>query len=235
MKNWRDKIMREEMIDDVSVEQAAETSTSQEEKLYAGKFKTVDELEKGYKNAAAVYEANRKLETSLKEITEVPDDYIVPEHVKTLNESDINSIKSLVRNAGLSQKMFEKIVSDAEEQSAQRRTQEQEQLLNIGEENLQLLSDYVGRNYSENVAKKVLTAIVSDPEAVKEALADRERKLNSSAPGLSRPSGVAKAITKDDLVALQKEAYARPNDLALRDRVIKLTEEYAKQKTSSFV
>ena len=51
--------------------------------LYAGKFKTVEELEAGYNNAAKVYQDNADLQKKYEEAQnalKAPDDYQIPQH-----------------------------------------------------------------------------------------------------------------------------------------------------------
>ena len=63
--------------------------------LYAGKFKTVEELEAGYNNAAKVYQDNADLQKKYEEAQnalKAPDDYQIPQGIE-LHDNDIRDLK----------------------------------------------------------------------------------------------------------------------------------------------
>ena len=79
-------------------------------KLYAGKFKTVEELEAGYNNAAKVYQENDDLKNKYTQATSIPDDYQVPADV-TLHDNDVAELKQAAKESGLTQAQFEKLAA----------------------------------------------------------------------------------------------------------------------------
>ena len=81
---------------------------SDDVKLYAGKFKTVEELEVGYNNAAKVYQDNEDLKKKYDESTHVPDDYQIPSNA-TLHDNDMLQLKQAAKESGLTQAQFERL------------------------------------------------------------------------------------------------------------------------------
>ena len=88
----------------------------QVDKLYAGKFRTVEELEDGYKNSAKVYQERETLRKEFEELEKIPDDYNTPTGV-TLHEADLAEAKRIAKESGMTQAQYEKFVKQTEAKS----------------------------------------------------------------------------------------------------------------------
>ncbi len=202
-----------------------------DEKLYAGKFKTVEELENGYKNAATVYEKNKELEKKIDEF-KTPDDYKVPANL-TLDEAELNDLKGLARNSSLTQVQFDKLVSESKAKKDASSSAFENAKKEIGADKLSVLQDYVNKNYPPEIASSVLNQLIADKKARDAALLHRDKILNSHIPGINKvnSSGYA-SVTRDDMLKAREEMQKRPSDKKARDRYISLTAEYAHQNKS---
>lgn len=156
-------------------------------KLYAGKFKTVEELEAGYNNAAKVYQENDDLKKKFEETTKIPDDYQVPSDV-ALHENDLAQLKNAAKNSGLTQSQFEKLAL-AQNQSVKSKVESFENAKKeVGADNLNLLQDFIAKTYPEKVAEKMLKEAIKDKDLRSQILDQRSKLLNSSVPGSNRVS-----------------------------------------------
>lgn len=201
------------------------------EKLYAGKFKTVEDLENGYKNAASVFDKNKNLEDKIKELTVIPDDYKILEEIK-LNESEILEIKTASKNSGLTQSQFEKLTKEfyAKKQNTIQNYENAKK--EIGSENLSVLQDYVNKNYPEHVRDSVLEKIIVDKAARQSALDHRNKILNTTVAGANVVSAYA-AVTRNDILKARDEHLKRPSDAKARERYINLHAAFSKQEKSA--
>lgn len=166
------------------------------EKLYAGKFSTVEALEEGYNNGAAVYEENQKLKSQLTELTSVPQDYTVPTEVK-LSENEVNEVKRIAKNSGFSQQHFDKLIRETEQYGHTKNQQFEETKKSLGTEKLNILEDYVKNNYPEKLHQNILNKLIEDKDAREAALTHRQSLLNTSIPGMRELAGATKVTHKD--------------------------------------
>ncbi len=169
------------------------------DKLYAGKFKSVEELEAGYNNAAKVYQDNEDLKKRFDETTKVPDEYQVPTDV-SLHDSDVAQLKITAKNSGLTQSQFEKLAL-AQTQSVQSKVESFENAKKeIGVDNLNLLQDFIGKAYPEKAGQALLKEAIKNKDVRDAILEQRTQALNSSIPGSSRVStGNYNAVTHADV------------------------------------
>jgi hypothetical protein len=158
-----------------------------QEKLYAGKFKTVEELEAGYNNAAKVYQENDDLKNKYTQATSIPDDYQIPAGV-ALHDNDIAELKQAAKESGLTQAQFEKLA--AKQNSSVRAKVEsfENAKKEIGADNLNLLQDFLTKTYPDKVAEKMLKEAIKDKDLRAQILDQRTKSLNSSVPGANRVS-----------------------------------------------
>jgi len=123
--------------------------------LYAGKFKTVEELEAGYNNAAKVYQENEELKGKYTSLTTIPDEYAVPADV-TLHDNDLAEIKRAAKDSGLTQAQFDKLAL-AQNQSVKSKLESFENSKKeIGADNLNLLQDFIKNTYPEKAGEALL-------------------------------------------------------------------------------
>ena len=176
-----------------------DNTTPPPDKLYAGKFKTVEELEIGYNNSAKIYQENEDLKKKINETTMVPDDYQIPSEVN-LHENDIAQLKAAAKNSGLTQSQFERLAM-AQTQSVQAKLNDFENAKKeVGADNLNLLQDFLSKTYPEKVAEKMLKEAIKDKDLRGQLLDQRTKMLNSTVPGSSKVStGTYNNITHEDI------------------------------------
>jgi hypothetical protein len=172
---------------------------SEPPKLYAGKFKSIEELEAGYNNAAKVYQENEDLKTKYSEVTKVPDDYQVPSDV-ALHDNDIAQLKLSAKESGLTQAQFERL---AQRQNSHVQSQVdafEAAKKEVGADNINLLQDFLAKTYPDKVADKMLKEAIKDKDLRSQLLEQRSKMLNSSVPGSGKVSiGSYNDVTHDDV------------------------------------
>ena len=154
----------------------------EEPKLYAGKYKSVEELEKGYCHSL---QALNEIKSELKSFT-APEEYVIPD-VKTHHEI-ISRAKELAKSTGLSQSQFDAVVRKMDEKNRDSIEKFEESKKRAGEK-LDILEDYVSRHYPKKLKSTIINSLVMDPEAMDEALKHRESMLNTQVPGIHSARG----------------------------------------------
>lgn len=202
------------------------------EKLYAGKFKTVEELEAGYKNSLPVFQENQTLKTKLEEVTKIPDEYKTPEGV-TLHDSDLAEVKRLAKTSNLTQQQYEKLLLETNHKSKNQFEAFENAKKEIGADNLNMLQDYVKKYYPEKIGDAVLKKLILEKDARDIALQHRASLLNSQVPGMSgtRPNS-GYQVTQKDVLAAREEMNnsAGKAKVAARTKYIALSREMAHSK-----
>lgn len=164
-----------------------DNTTPPQDKLYAGKFKTVEELEQGYNNSAKIYQENEDLKKRIDESTRIPDDYQIPSEVN-LHDNDVAQLKIAAKQSGLTQSQFEKLALN-QTQSVQSKVNDFENAKKeIGSDNLNLLQDFLAKTYPDKVAEKMLKEAIKDKDLRGQLLDQRTKMLNSSVPGSNKVS-----------------------------------------------
>lgn len=202
------------------------------EKLYAGKFKTVEELESGYTNAAKVYQENETLKKQFTDATKVPDDYQSPTGL-SLHETDVAEAKRLAKESGMTQAQYEKFVRQQEAKSRSLYEATENAKKEIGADNLNILQDYVKKAYPEKLHDAVMKTLIKDKDARAAAMEHRNRLLDNRVPGMDKPgAGYSPDVTYDDVLKAREEHLKAKNDKKKRDRYLALTKAYAHQKAA---
>jgi hypothetical protein len=216
-------------MSEVNQDQNQNTQSS-EQKKYAGKFDTVEQLEEGYKNSAKVFQENENLKKQLETFTKAPDDYLRPDGVE-LQDNDLDEVKRLAKSAGLTQEHFNRLAKDWSARKQSKKQAFEEKIKALGEENLNVLKDYVAKHYPEKVADAVLDKLIKDDSAREAALKHREQLLNSTTPGLSKVNGgYGYSVTYNDVLKAREAHQSNKSNMKLRDNYLRLTAEYAKQQ-----
>lgn len=195
-------------------------------RLWANKFKSVEELEKAYGNAVTAMVDRNELQKKLDTITKVPDDYNIPDDI-VLRETEINEIKEIAKNAGLTQEQFER-TSKQMQSKIQKQLETFESLKNaIPDEEKNVLSGYVKKYYPEKVQDLILNQLYKDTEARRQAMTHRDQLLNSTVPGLNegKTSSAQKYDGEKEMMDLGKYVSANPRDLKARERYINMANE----------
>lgn len=204
-----------------------------DETLYAGKFKTVEDLEQGYKNAATVYEENQKLKQQLEGIKAIPDNYSTPSDLG-LPDEHVDALKGIAKNTGMNQEQYERFVRESKERQELSKTKFDSAKKELGDENLNILKDYVNKQYPAKIADTVLNQLIVDKEARAAALTHRQMLLNSSIPGANRVAGGSgHYVSRDDMLKAREALAKKPHDLKLREAYINITNQYTEQQKSA--
>lgn len=204
---------------------------STEPKLFAGKYKTVEELEEGYKAGLRVHLENKEL----KERYAIPDDYTAPEGV-SLRENELNEIKYIAKNSNLTQDQFEKTVKAMESRIKSQREAFDKARQEIGNERLVVIEDYVRKTYPESLQQSILNTAIKDKKAMDDIMKQRDRDLDSTVPGISvsgnRDAADAKPAGYDGQREVMEAAreYERNPSQANKDRYIRLATEVGNER-----
>lgn len=167
--------------------------------LYAGKFKTVEELEAGYNNAAKVYQDNEDLKKKFDETTKVPDDYAVSSDVG-LHENDLAQLKEAAKESGLTQAQFDKLASKQNQTVKSKFESFENAKKEIGADNLNLLQDFISKSYPEKAGEVLLKEAIKNKDLRETLLNQRKEALNSSVPGTNKVStGSYNQVTHKDV------------------------------------
>jgi len=200
------------------------------EKLYAGKFKTVEELEAGYNSSAKVFQENDTLKKRIDEATKVPDDYNTPTEI-ALHESDLAETKRLAKEAGMTQTQYEKFARQQHDKAKKMVDDYDNAKKEIGADNLNILQDYVTKYYPEKLQSSILKNLIKDKDARAAALEHRQQLLNNRAPGMNKPGqGFDYKVSYEDLLKAREAHQKNKADPKLKKRYLDLTSAYAHQK-----
>jgi len=210
-----------------------QTASTEDTKLYAGKFKSVEDLENGYKNSAAVYDENEQLKAKLEQAVRVPDAYQRPADIN-LDPNRIADLETRAKETGMTQAQYEKFLANEKARIERGQQGFENARKEVGEETLNILQDYVKNHYPASLADGVLKTLITNKEARAEALQHRSRLLGDQVPGVGQPAFVKyNQVTDEDV----KKAYAakdkNPHDMKARQRYINLIEQQAAQKSAS--
>lgn len=217
----------------MSTEQPNDQQNENTEKLYAGKFKTVEDLEAGYNSSAKVFQENNDLKKRLEDISRVPDDYAPPSEI-ALHESDLAEAKRLAKESGMTQSQFERFAKQQEAKAKKQLEDFENAKKEIGPDKLNVLQDYIKNYYPEKMQDTVLKTLIKNKEAREAAFAHREQLLNNTAPGMHRPGRpFDHRVTYDDVLKARAALQERKGDMKLRKRYLDLTAAYAHQKDNA--
>jgi hypothetical protein len=150
-----------------------------------------------------------------------------PAEVSISGEELVN-IKNIAKMAGLNQQQFNNVVKGYDDNQKQRRDAFEKAKREIGEETLNVLSDYTSKGLHQEVANKAMEHLIMDKALRDKALEDRQRRLNSSVPGTDRLS-YNYTTTYDDVLKARERKEKQPST-ANRDAYIKTLENYSKAK-----
>jgi hypothetical protein len=204
-------------------------------KLYAGKFKTVEELEAGYKNSLPTFQENEQLKGKLEEATKIPDQYMNPTDVE-LDANKFTALQAKAKAAGMNQAQYEKYVRNEKAIQVQNQQNFENARKEIGEQDLNLLKDYVNKNfptYSEAMKENLLNTFVVNKEARASALNHRTQLLNNQVPGMNKTPAVGYSVTQEDIDKAYAAKTKNPHDMKLRNNYIRLLEAKAAQRNAS--
>lgn len=205
------------------------SETLNSERLFANKFKTVEDLEKAYGHSVAAMVEKARLEKELEKY-KAPEQYTLPQDVP-FSDVQRQELSVIAKNAGFTQDQFEKTAIEMHRR-IEHSKQSQEQFYNerkslIGEEKLNLLRDHVEKSFPEYAREIILDKLIKDDTAMSDALKDRESRLNSQAPGMSqgRTGTPERYEGENELRSAALAAQKNPRDAKARAKYISLARE----------
>jgi hypothetical protein len=203
------------------------------EKLYAGKFKTVEELEAGYKNSLPTFQENENLKKQLNELSSVPAGYINPSDVQ-METNRVEDIQARAREAGMTQAQYEKFLRGDKSRLDQYQSTFDAARKEVGEATLNVLSDYVTKNYPKEIGDKMLNTFITNKEMRASALAHRDQLLSNKVAGIGGITPpTAFNVTAQDI----KKAYAAKEsnrgDMQARTHYLNLIAAQAAQRSGA--
>lgn len=208
-------------------------ATASETKLYANKFKTVEDLEAGYNNAAKVYQENESLKKKFEEVTKIPDEYMTPSDV-VLENTDVAEIKAIAKSSSLTQAQYEKLIKESHSRVVTSKNAFETAKKEIGADNLNIIQDFVKKQYGEKVSNTLMNSIITNKELREEILSQRQSALNSATPGMGRASGSGyhEVTHKDVMAARDQMTKSRGKaQVEARNHYLSLQKRIAAQKS----
>lgn len=210
-----------------------ENNDSGEPKKYAGKFDTVEDLEKAYNEFGHTVRENANLKNEITQLRSAPDEYKVPEGI-VIQEDDLADLKRISKASNLSQEHFEKMATQIAERANASREKFEGRKKELGEEKLNVLQDFVKKTYPANVQDAILNKCIEDNDAMSQVMNQRDKLLNSKAPGID--SGNTSSGGNKDAFDGQKEVkelaseYLKTNDPKIRERLINVAREVGHER-----
>jgi hypothetical protein len=201
-----------------------------EQKLYAGKFKTVEELEAGYKNSLPTFQENEALKKQLADATKVPEVYLNPEDVAGIEANRIADIQARAKEAGMTQAQYEKFLRSDKARVDQNQQSFEKMRKDVGEETLNLLTDYVSKNYPKEMHDNMIKSFIVNKEARTAALNHRNQLLNNQVPGMNRPAAGGYRVTQEDVNKAYAAKEKNPHDMKARQAYLNILAAQAEQR-----
>lgn len=207
-------------------------SQANSQKLYADKYKSVEDLEKGYLDFGRKH---REVTEELDRLKKVPEAYEKPKDIQ-LSEHDENTLNQLAKEGGLTQDQYSrlahKISAVAEKRKAEKESAALKQRERLGIEADAKLSDvkaYLHDHYPQHIADQLSEEITMNPESFDYFSEKRNQSISVSHNG-------SVAAPKDNLVKKSElneafNAYDQDqgND-EKRDKYFSLSKKYAEQQ-----
>jgi hypothetical protein len=198
--------------------------------LYAGKFKTVEELEAGYKNSLPVFQENENLKKKFEEVTKIPDEYMTPADI-ALHENDVKEIKLIAKNSGLTQSQYEKLARETNSRTVAAQQSFETARKELGSDNLNLIQDFVKKQYGDKVSDALMKSVITNKELREDILAQRQKALSSVVPGAGRVGAPNYAVTQKDILHARDEMQSARGRARVeaQKRYIAVQHQYAHQ------
>ncbi len=211
------------------------TTLPEGEVLYAGKFKTVAELEEGYKNSAKVFQENEDIKKKFEEVTKIPDHYNTPTDIQ-LHENDVADVQKSAKASGLTQAQYEKLVRETTAKSAAKHEAYESAKRDMGADNLNVLQDFINKTYPEKLRDIMLKQAITNNEVRETILNQRQEALRTGVPGMNRvAAGGNYQVTEKDAMKARDEMNATRGKARIKaqERYIALQREIAHQKANA--
>lgn len=205
-------------------------SLKHDNSLWANKFKNPYQLEKAYGESVKVYNEYKDFKSKVESQAKVPEEYRVPEGLE-LDHDDIVELKRLSKDANLTQTHFENLVVKMSEKAKDAKANWEKRKNEIGEEKINLIADYVKKNYPEPLYDTILSKIVEDDKLMSDAFKHRDALLNTKraginagSPGETKPYDGQKELKE---LILEQEKTKNPK---LKEKIINLAREIGHER-----
>lgn len=199
-------------------------------KWVGGKYASPEEMEVAIQTKDQEYVKLNEQHSQIKEkydsLTRVLDSYQIPENFQ-LSASERAILDRAAKKAGLTQDHYSKVVEEFHAEEVTRQQAYEDRRKQLGEEKLNVVSDYVKKFYPEKVQNVVFNEIIKDDEAMTQAMNDRDKRLNSSAPGMDAGSTNVPPPKYDgqgELLKARDEWYKNPTQ-ANKDKYIEMARQ----------
>ena len=211
-----------------------ENNNNNEPRKYAGKFDTIEDLEKAYNEVGAALRENANLKSEIGKLRSVPDEYKIPEGI-AMQEDDLNDLKRIAKSSSLSQEHFEKMAQQMSERAKQNLERFENRKKELGEEKLNVLTDFVKKTYPQNVQDAILNRCIENDQARSELMEQRDKMLNSRAPGINTGntgsgSGSRESYDGQKEVKELASEFLKTNDPKIRERLINVAREVGHER-----
>ncbi len=201
-------------------------------KLYAGKFKTVEELENGYNASLPTFQENENLKKRLDEVTKVPDVYLKPEGID-LDEARLKNLEARAKESGMTQAQYNKFLASEKAALDSRKSNFENAKKEVGEQNINLITDYVKKNYPEALHEQMINTFIANKAAREAAFQHREQLIKNPLPGFGSSTPARYTVSDDDIKKAMAEKDKNPGDMKARQRYMTLLAARAEQQKAS--
>lgn len=221
------------MTDQNSQTSSGTENNEETPRKYAGKFDSVEDLEKAYNEVGQTLRENATLKNEISQLRSAPDEYKISDGV-VLQAEDLNDIKRIARAANLSQEHFEKIAEQMADRYKRNVESFETRKKEMGEEKLNVLTDFVKKTYPANVQDVILQRCIENENARSELMEQRDKLLNSRAPGINTGNTGGGGNRQDydgqkEVKELASE-FLKSKDPKVRDRLINIAREVGHER-----
>lgn len=209
-------------------------SNNNQEKLYAGKFKTVEELEAGYKNSLPTFQENENLKKKVDELSKIPDAYQNPADVE-LEANRVADLQARAKEAGMTQVQYERFLRSDKARVEKNKQNFEEAKKAIPEETMNILSDYVSKHYPKELHDNMLKTFIGNKDARQAALNHRNQLLSNQVPGMNKTSagGLGYRVSDEDVRKAYEAKEKNKGDMKARTHYMNILAAKAEQDRAS--
>lgn len=132
----------------------------------------------------------------------------------------------------MTQTQFEKLLHKTYYKTIKQKENLENKVKALGEEEVNLLKDYVNKQFSdqaEEVKVTLLEKYIMDDKARTVALNHRNKILNTAIPGISQINPASYAVNYEDVLKAREAANKNPSNRRLQEKYINLTAAYSNQ------
>jgi hypothetical protein len=156
-----------------------------------------------------------------------------PSDITDLDTNRLADIQARAKEAGMTQAQYEKFVRSDKARLDKHKASFETMKKEVGEQTLNILSDYVSKNYPKELQDNMLNTFIVNKDARTAALNHRTQLLNNNIPGMNRPAAPNYNVTQEDVdkayVAKEKD----PHNMKKREAYLNLLNARGAQQQAS--